>query len=76
MLECIESIERYSSSRDVELDELTQAKLCSSASELVPGQPWKEMRALENRLRREYDAIREDRIWDIVLCGFVLHIAT
>lgn len=31
----------------------------------MPGQPWRE-RALGNRLRREYDAIREDRHWDIV----------
>jgi uncharacterized protein with HEPN domain len=32
----------------------------------VPGQPWHEIRALGNRLRHEYDDIREDRLWDIV----------
>jgi uncharacterized protein with HEPN domain len=32
----------------------------------VPGQPWQEIRALGNRLRHEYDVIREDRLWDIV----------
>jgi uncharacterized protein with HEPN domain len=42
------------------------AKLGDLATSLVPGQPWKEIRALGNRLRHEYDAIREDRLWDIV----------
>ena len=42
------------------------AKLGDLASSLVPGQPWWEIRALGNRLRHEYDAIREDRLWDIV----------
>jgi uncharacterized protein with HEPN domain len=28
--------------------------------------PLQEIRALGNRLRREYDAIRTDRLWDIV----------
>lgn len=42
------------------------AKLGDLAESLVPGQPWKEIRALGNRLRHEYDAIREDRLWDIV----------
>jgi uncharacterized protein with HEPN domain len=42
------------------------AKLGDLASVLVPGQPWQEIRALGNRLRHEYDAIREDRLWDIV----------
>jgi uncharacterized protein with HEPN domain len=32
----------------------------------MPDQPWHEIRALGNRLRHEYDAIREDRLWDIV----------
>jgi uncharacterized protein with HEPN domain len=32
----------------------------------MPDQPWPEIRALGNRLRHEYDAIREDRLWDIV----------
>ena len=42
------------------------AKMGDLASALVPGQPWQEIRALGNRLRHEYDAIREDRLWDIV----------
>ena len=42
------------------------AKLGDLASTLVPGQPWQEIRALGNRLRHEYDVIREDRLWDIV----------
>ena len=42
------------------------AKLGETASVLVPGQPWQKIRALGNRLRHEYDAIREDRLWDIV----------
>jgi len=42
------------------------AKLGDLALSLVPGQPWQEIRALGNRLRHEYDAIREDRLWDIV----------
>jgi uncharacterized protein with HEPN domain len=40
------------------------AKLGALAPSLVPGQPWQEIRALGNRLRHEYDAIREDRLWD------------
>ena len=42
------------------------AKLGDLAASLVPGQPWQEIKALGNRLRHEYDAIREDRLWDIV----------
>jgi uncharacterized protein with HEPN domain len=42
------------------------AKLGDQASILMPGQPWEEVRALGNRLRHEYDSIREDRLWDIV----------
>jgi uncharacterized protein with HEPN domain len=42
------------------------AKLGELAPTLVPGQPWQEIRALGNRLRHEYDEIREDRLWDIV----------
>ena len=44
----------------------TAAKLGDLASSLVPGQPWQAIRALGNRLRYEYDDIREDRLWDIV----------
>ena len=42
------------------------AKLGDFAPILVPGQPWQIIRALGNRLRHEYDAIRQDRLWDIV----------
>ena len=42
------------------------AKLGELASELVPGQPWPQVRALGNRLRHEYHAIRVERIWAIV----------
>jgi uncharacterized protein with HEPN domain len=42
------------------------AKLGDLAPALVPGQPWQGIRALGKRLRHEYDAIREDRLWDIV----------
>jgi len=51
------------------------AKLGDQAVELMPDQPWQKIRSLGNRLRHEYDAIREDRVWDIVqtdlhpLCG-------
>ncbi len=42
------------------------AKLGDLALVLMPEQPWRKVRALGNRLRHEYDAIREDRLWDIV----------
>lgn len=42
------------------------AKLGDLADSLVPGQPWREIRALGNRLRHEYDEVRVDRLWDIV----------
>jgi uncharacterized protein with HEPN domain len=42
------------------------AKLGDSAVSLVPGQPWPKIRALGNRLRHEYEDIREDRLWDII----------
>jgi len=42
------------------------AKLGDVAPGLMPDQPWQKIRALGNRLRHEYDAIREDRLWDIV----------
>jgi uncharacterized protein with HEPN domain len=50
------------------LERISEAanKLGDVASTLVPGQPWQEIRALGNRLRHEYDLIREDRLWDIV----------
>lgn len=42
------------------------AKLGDLAPALMPDQPWQKIRALGNRLRHDYDAIREDRLWDIV----------
>ena len=42
------------------------AKLGDLAPGLMPDQPWQKIRALENRLRHEYDAIRATRLWDIV----------
>jgi len=42
------------------------AKLGDQAPALMPDQPWQKIRALGNRLRHEYDAIRQDRLWDIV----------
>jgi uncharacterized protein with HEPN domain len=32
----------------------------------MPDQPWHKIRALGNRLRHEYDTIRQDRLWDIL----------
>jgi uncharacterized protein with HEPN domain len=42
------------------------AKLGDLATDLMPDQPWPKIRALGNRLRHEYDSIREDRLWDII----------
>lgn len=42
------------------------AKLGDLAAVIMPRQPWQKIRAFGNRLRHEYDYIREDRIWDIV----------
>ena len=44
----------------------TAAKLGDLAPVLMPEQPWQKIRAFGNRLRHEYDDIREDRLWDIV----------
>jgi uncharacterized protein with HEPN domain len=41
-------------------------KLGDQAAVLIPDQPWQKIRSLGNRLRHEYDAIRADRLWDIV----------
>ena len=50
------------------LERISEAavKLGDLAPILVPDQPWQSVRALGNRLRHEYDTIREDRLWDIV----------
>lgn len=42
------------------------AKLGETASDLVPDQPWPQIRALGNRLRHEYDRLRAELIWQIV----------
>ena len=50
------------------LERITEAaaKLGDLAAVLMPDQPWQKIRAFGNRLRHEYDDIREDRLWDIV----------
>jgi uncharacterized protein with HEPN domain len=44
-------------------------KLGSYAPELMPDQPWDEIRGLGNKLRHEYDRITRARVWDIVQTG-------
>jgi uncharacterized protein with HEPN domain len=38
---------------------------------MMPAQPWQTIRSLGNRLRHEYDAICEDRLWDIIQTDLV-----
>ena len=45
------------------------AKLGPLAPELMPDQPWDEIRGLGNRLRHEYDRITRARVWSIVQTG-------
>ncbi len=42
------------------------AKLGELGPALMPDQPWRDIRALGNRLRHDYDDISQDRLWDIV----------
>ena len=42
------------------------AKLGDQAALLVPTVPWRDIRALGNRLRHNYDEIGADRVWRIV----------
>lgn len=42
------------------------AKLGAVAEEIVPEQPWQQIRALGNALRHEYDSIALNQIWIIV----------
>lgn len=51
------------------LERISEAasKLGDEATSLVPGQPWNEIRALGNRLRHEYDRVRVDRLWAIIV---------
>jgi uncharacterized protein with HEPN domain len=42
-------------------------KLGDLAESLMPEQPWRSIRALGNRLRHEYDFIRAEQLWEIVI---------
>jgi uncharacterized protein with HEPN domain len=80
MLECIESIERYSASRDIELDELTQdavlrklqilaesSKRVSEARKAEFSQVrWRELAGFRNVVVHDYLGIRVERILPIV----------
>jgi len=80
MLECIESIERYSASRDVELDELTQdavlrklqilaesSKRISEARKTEFSQVrWRELAGFRNVVVHDYLGIRVERILPII----------
>ncbi len=50
------------------LERISEAvgKLGDTAAALAPGQPWRQIRALGNRIRHEYDRLRAERIWEIV----------
>ena len=50
------------------LERITEAaaKRGDLASVLMPDQPWVRIRALGNRLRHDYDDIREDVLWQVV----------
>jgi uncharacterized protein with HEPN domain len=39
-------------------------RLGSDAEELIPGQPWRQIRGMGNRLRHAYNRITIDIIWD------------
>ena len=46
-------------------------RICEAAAKLgrsgsVTRSPWREIRALGNGLRHECDAIREERLWDVI----------
>lgn len=51
------------------LERISEAaiKLGDLAPELIPDQPWRDIRGLGNRLRHEYQLIRSERIWAIVI---------
>ena len=50
------------------LERISEAasKLGESAPVLMPDQPWRDIRALGNRLRHNYDEISRGRLWEIV----------
>ena len=80
MLECIESIERYSASHNIELDELTQdavlrkhqllaesSKRISEARKAEFSQVrWRELAGFRNVVVHDYVGIRVERILPIV----------
>lgn len=41
-------------------------RLGDAAEELVPGQPWPDIRGMGNWLRHAYDRVDRDTIWDTV----------
>lgn len=80
MLECIESIERYSAARDIALDELTQdavlrklqilAESSKRVSEALKAEfskvRWRELAGFRNVVVHDYLGIRVERILPIV----------
>ena len=50
------------------LERISEAatKLGEQALVLIPDQPWRDIRALGNRLRHHYDEISQDRLWGII----------
>jgi uncharacterized protein with HEPN domain len=50
------------------LERISEAvgKLGDTAPRLAPNQPWRQISALGNRIRHEYDRLRAERIWEIV----------
>jgi uncharacterized protein with HEPN domain len=45
------------------------SKLASMAEELMPNQPWRDIRAFGNVLRHQYDDIVDSRIWNTIQTG-------
>jgi uncharacterized protein with HEPN domain len=41
-------------------------RLGDDAAELVPGQPWPDIRGMGNRLRHAYDRVDQDTIWNTI----------
>jgi uncharacterized protein with HEPN domain len=80
MLECIESIERYSGANDIKSDELTQdavlrkLQLLAESSKRIsdalkaesPEIPWRELAGFRNVVVHDYLGIRVERIVPIV----------
>ena len=80
MLECIESIERYTATNDIELDELTQdavlrkLQILAESSKRIsearktefPQVRWRELAGFRNVVVHDYLGIRVERIVPIV----------